>query len=66
MQPLIAAREVLPIASYREQIVAALDSSQVVLIAGETGCGKTTQVGRGAGGGLGAGALGWWMLGPVV
>jgi HrpA-like RNA helicase len=44
MQALIGGREALPIASYREQIVAALDSHQVVLVAGETGCGKTTQV----------------------
>ncbi|EFN52009.1 hypothetical protein CHLNCDRAFT_139551 [Chlorella variabilis] len=43
-ESLIAGREALPIASFREQIVSALDSSQVVLIAGETGCGKTTQV----------------------
>jgi HrpA-like RNA helicase len=42
---MIAGREKLPIAGYREAIVQALDSHQVVLVAGETGCGKTTQVG---------------------
>jgi hypothetical protein len=44
MQGLIAGREALPMAAFREQVVTALDASQVVLIAGETGCGKTTQV----------------------
>lgn len=44
MQPVIAAREALPIAAFREEIVAAVRQHQVVLIAGETGCGKTTQV----------------------
>ena len=42
---MIAGRAKLPIAGYREAILQALDSSQVVLVAGETGCGKTTQVG---------------------
>ncbi len=45
MQGLIAGRQALPIAAYREEIISALDSHQVVLVAGETGCGKTTQVG---------------------
>ena len=44
MQDIIAARHALPIASYREEIVTAVHSHQVILIAGETGCGKTTQV----------------------
>ncbi|KAL4451226.1 hypothetical protein ABPG77_009298 [Micractinium sp. CCAP 211/92] len=44
MQGLIAGRQALPIAAYREEIISALDSHQVVLVAGETGCGKTTQV----------------------
>ena len=39
-----AARISLPIAPFRDQILAAVASSQVVIIAGETGCGKTTQV----------------------
>ncbi|KAL0723819.1 hypothetical protein Bca4012_038418 [Brassica carinata] len=38
------ARTKLPIASFREAITSAVESNQVVLIAGETGCGKTTQV----------------------
>ncbi|KAL1202084.1 DExH-box ATP-dependent RNA helicase DExH2 [Cardamine amara subsp. amara] len=37
-------RAKLPIASFRDTIVSAVESNQVVLIAGETGCGKTTQV----------------------
>ena len=39
-----AARSSLPITPFRDQILAAVSSSQVVIIAGETGCGKTTQV----------------------
>jgi HrpA-like RNA helicase len=38
------ARSKLPIASFRDAIISAVESNQVVLIAGETGCGKTTQV----------------------
>ncbi|XP_020599675.1 DExH-box ATP-dependent RNA helicase DExH6-like isoform X2 [Phalaenopsis equestris] len=34
----------LPIASYVNAITSALEAHQVVLISGETGCGKTTQV----------------------
>ncbi|XP_010242093.1 PREDICTED: DExH-box ATP-dependent RNA helicase DExH6-like isoform X2 [Nelumbo nucifera] len=34
----------LPIASFRDAITSSVDSQQVVLISGETGCGKTTQV----------------------
>ncbi|KAK9835371.1 hypothetical protein WJX81_005267 [Elliptochloris bilobata] len=41
---LAASRAALPIAAFREEILAAIDSNQVVLVAGETGCGKTTQV----------------------
>ncbi|KAI8103615.1 hypothetical protein M9435_004950 [Picochlorum sp. BPE23] len=37
-------RKSLPIAKHKEEILQAVESSQVVLIAGETGCGKTTQV----------------------
>lgn len=44
MSDLITTRHNLPIASYKVEIIAALVSSQVILIAGETGCGKTTQV----------------------
>ncbi|KAK1397213.1 RNA helicase [Heracleum sosnowskyi] len=37
-------RTKLPIASFRDAITSAIDAHQVVLISGETGCGKTTQV----------------------
>jgi len=34
----------LPIAAFRDEIIAAVRREQVVLIAGDTGCGKSTQV----------------------
>ncbi|KAK4740463.1 hypothetical protein SAY87_032344 [Trapa incisa] len=34
----------LPIASFKNVILSAVESHQVVLVSGETGCGKTTQV----------------------
>ena len=34
----------LPISNFREQIVDAVSNNQVVIIAGDTGCGKSTQV----------------------
>ena len=34
----------LPISHFREQIVDEIRSNQVVIIAGDTGCGKSTQV----------------------
>lgn len=34
----------LPISNFKEQIIDALGSNQVVIIAGDTGCGKSTQV----------------------
>ncbi|XP_052178950.1 DExH-box ATP-dependent RNA helicase DExH6 isoform X2 [Diospyros lotus] len=37
-------RAQLPIASFRDVITSTIESNQVVLISGETGCGKTTQV----------------------
>ncbi|KAJ1388004.1 R3H domain [Sesbania bispinosa] len=37
-------RSKLPIASFKDEITSTVDSHQVVLISGETGCGKTTQV----------------------
>ena len=42
--PLIRYDDALPIAAKREEIKAALEKSQVVVIAGETGSGKTTQL----------------------
>ncbi|KAK9052590.1 hypothetical protein SSX86_029219 [Deinandra increscens subsp. villosa] len=37
-------RSKLPIASFKDIITSTVESNQVVLISGETGCGKTTQV----------------------
>ncbi|XP_061453249.1 probable ATP-dependent RNA helicase DHX34 isoform X2 [Rhineura floridana] len=37
-------RAALPMARYRDQLIAAVASSQVVVVAGDTGCGKSTQV----------------------
>ncbi|XP_010418749.1 PREDICTED: DExH-box ATP-dependent RNA helicase DExH6-like [Camelina sativa] len=37
-------RSKLPITSFRDAITSAVESNQVILISGETGCGKTTQV----------------------
>ncbi|GMF21480.1 unnamed protein product [Phytophthora lilii] len=37
-------RESLPIASYKEQVVQMLSKHDVILVSGETGCGKSTQV----------------------
>lgn len=34
----------LPISHFKEQIAQAIGGSQVVIIAGDTGCGKSTQV----------------------
>ena len=39
-----AIRARLPIASFRDAIVDLVGANQVVLLSGETGCGKTTQV----------------------
>ena len=44
MKTLKASRDGLPIVGHREEILRAIKDHQVVLIAGETGCGKTTQV----------------------
>lgn len=41
---MMSERNNLPIASHREEILEKLNAHQVILIAGETGCGKTTQV----------------------
>ncbi|KGN53521.2 hypothetical protein Csa_014615 [Cucumis sativus] len=40
----ISERSKLPIASFEDVITSTVESHQVVLISGETGCGKTTQV----------------------
>ncbi|CAN1351884.1 DExH-box ATP-dependent RNA helicase DExH6 [Linum perenne] len=40
----VEARSKLPIAAFSDAIKSTIESNQVVLISGETGCGKTTQV----------------------
>jgi ATP-dependent RNA helicase DHX29 len=37
-------RETLPIASFRDEIVNTLKDNQVLVLSGETGCGKSTQL----------------------
>ncbi|GLT94049.1 hypothetical protein SLE2022_118120 [Rubroshorea leprosula] len=44
LRQIVEVRSKLPIASFREIITSTVESHQVVLISGETGCGKTTQV----------------------
>lgn len=44
LQQIVQQRAKLPIAAFESTITSAVDNNQVVLIAGETGCGKTTQV----------------------
>ncbi|KAH8120418.1 P-loop containing nucleoside triphosphate hydrolase protein [Phellopilus nigrolimitatus] len=43
-QEMLAQRNTLPIAAYRQTINEMLDMSQVVVLSGETGCGKSTQL----------------------
>ncbi|GBL93068.1 putative ATP-dependent RNA helicase DHX34 [Araneus ventricosus] len=44
LKKLREAQENLPISKYRNEILRAVESHQVVLVAGDTGCGKSTQV----------------------
>uniref|UniRef100_A0A1J3IMI5 Putative ATP-dependent RNA helicase YTHDC2 n=1 Tax=Noccaea caerulescens TaxID=107243 RepID=A0A1J3IMI5_NOCCA len=44
LQEISKLRSKLPITSFRDAITSAVESNQVILISGETGCGKTTQV----------------------
>lgn len=44
LQRLLQFQAALPVAQYKERIIAAVRTEQVVLIAGDTGCGKSTQV----------------------
>uniref|UniRef100_A0A3B4WM90 RNA helicase n=1 Tax=Seriola lalandi dorsalis TaxID=1841481 RepID=A0A3B4WM90_SERLL len=44
LQKMLAERNQLPVKQFEEEIMAAVDSSSVVIIRGATGCGKTTQV----------------------
>ena len=43
-RPLVAFPKSLPITSKREQIVRLIKENQVVIVSGETGCGKSTQI----------------------
>ncbi|OBZ78804.1 putative helicase C15C4.05 [Grifola frondosa] len=43
-QEMLRQRNQLPIARYREDIISLLEMSQVLVLSGETGCGKSTQV----------------------
>ncbi|WZY90088.1 hypothetical protein YC2023_046823 [Brassica napus] len=43
LQEISKLRSRLPITSFRDAITSAVESNQVILISGETGCGKTTQ-----------------------
>jgi ATP-dependent helicase HrpA len=42
--PVITYPDSLPVATYRDQIIEAIGAHQVVIVAGETGSGKTTQL----------------------
>ncbi|KAK7058857.1 hypothetical protein VNI00_001481 [Paramarasmius palmivorus] len=43
-QEMLKHRNLLPVARYREEIIETLENSQVLVLSGETGCGKSTQV----------------------
>ncbi|KAJ7706044.1 P-loop containing nucleoside triphosphate hydrolase protein [Mycena rosella] len=43
-QAMLVHRNLLPIAEYRDEIIETLENSQVLVLSGETGCGKSTQV----------------------
>ncbi|KAI0051742.1 P-loop containing nucleoside triphosphate hydrolase protein [Auriscalpium vulgare] len=43
-QAMMTERNRLPIASYRDEIISTLDKSQILVLSGETGCGKSTQL----------------------
>ncbi|KAL5731522.1 RNA helicase [Ranunculus cassubicifolius] len=44
LRQIFEGRSKLPIASFKDAITSTVEANQVVLISGETGCGKTTQV----------------------
>ncbi|KAG2327614.1 hypothetical protein Bca52824_010342 [Brassica carinata] len=44
LQEISKLRSKLPITFFRDAITSAVESNQIILISGETGCGKTTQV----------------------
>lgn len=41
---MLEARAALPMAAVKDQLLAKVMESEVVVVGGETGCGKTTQV----------------------
>ncbi len=41
---MLKSREKLPIWSYKNELLKAIEDNQVVIVCGETGCGKSTQV----------------------
>ena len=41
---IVESAKVLPIAKHKAEIINKLDKSRVIIISGDTGCGKTTQV----------------------
>lgn len=43
-QTMLKQRQTLPIASFRQRIIDSLETSQIVVLSGETGCGKSTQL----------------------
>ncbi|EAL23696.1 hypothetical protein CNBA3430 [Cryptococcus deneoformans B-3501A] len=43
-QTMLTQRNTLPIASFRDQIISTLDTNQILVFSGETGCGKSTQL----------------------
>jgi ATP-dependent RNA helicase DHX29 len=43
-QEMLLQRNQLPIAQHRHSIIECLETSQVIVLSGETGCGKSTQV----------------------
>jgi ATP-dependent RNA helicase DHX29 len=43
-QTMLRYRSGLPIASFREEIISTLEKSQIMVLSGETGCGKSTQL----------------------
>ncbi|THH20831.1 hypothetical protein EW146_g599 [Bondarzewia mesenterica] len=43
-QEMLLQRNRLPIAKFRDEIISTLESSQIMVLSGETGCGKSTQV----------------------
>ncbi|GFT13178.1 probable ATP-dependent RNA helicase DHX34 [Nephila pilipes] len=44
LKKLREAQENLPISKYRTEILRAVENNQIILVAGDTGCGKSTQV----------------------